>query len=111
LREVTPGGVYALIDQALGPWNQQPIFKTNVNSFVSLRKVKAPVPLVSLQRMTELFQRPGAVFQLSPKFEPTSPVPDSVKTEISAILQKFNRVNLRIPGAPHMYGTSMLSKT
>jgi len=37
--DVTPGGVYAHIDQSLGPWEQRPVFKTNVKSFVSLRKV------------------------------------------------------------------------
>ena len=32
---VTPGGVYAYIDKALGPWDQRPVFRTNVNSFGS----------------------------------------------------------------------------
>jgi uncharacterized caspase-like protein len=35
--EVTPGGVYAHIDQSLGNWSQRPVFKTNVKKFVSLR--------------------------------------------------------------------------
>jgi hypothetical protein len=36
---VTPGSVYAHIDQSLGPWDQRPVFKTNVKSFVSLEHV------------------------------------------------------------------------
>ena len=36
---ISPGGVYAFIDRALGPWGQRPIFKTNVKTFVSLREV------------------------------------------------------------------------
>jgi len=43
--EITPGSVYAHIDQALGPWEQRPVFKTNVKSFVSLRKVQSPIAL------------------------------------------------------------------
>ena len=35
--EITPGSVYAHIDQSLGAWDQRPVFKTNVKSFVSLR--------------------------------------------------------------------------
>jgi hypothetical protein len=35
--DVTPGGVYAHVDQSLGPWAQRPVFKTNVKRFVSLR--------------------------------------------------------------------------
>lgn len=111
LGDVTPGGVYAHIDQALGPWDQRPVFRTNVRSFVSLRKVKAPVPLADLQRITEFFPSPGQPFQLGPEFEPTSPAPDPVKTTIFAILQKFNRVNLLIPDAPHMYDAAMQSRT
>jgi hypothetical protein len=37
--EITPGSVYAHIDQSLGAWEQRPVFKTNVTEFVSLRTV------------------------------------------------------------------------
>jgi uncharacterized caspase-like protein len=37
--DITPGSVYAHIDQSLGPWEQRPIFKTNVKNFTTLRKV------------------------------------------------------------------------
>ena len=47
--DVTPGSVYAHIDQSLGPWAQRPVFKTNVKTFVSLRKAAAPIPLADLQ--------------------------------------------------------------
>jgi hypothetical protein len=30
--EVTPGSVYAHIDQSLGSWSQRPVFKTNVKN-------------------------------------------------------------------------------
>ena len=57
--DITPGSIYAHIDQSLGPWQQRPLFKTNVRSFVSLRRVQAPIPLRDLQRLTELFPEPG----------------------------------------------------
>jgi uncharacterized caspase-like protein len=53
--DVTPGGVYAHIDQSLGAWAQRPVFKTNVKRFVSLRKVQAPLGLAELQRISSLF--------------------------------------------------------
>src|SRR5690606_22430537 len=37
--DITPGSIYAHIDQSLGSWEQRPIFKTNVTSFTTLRKV------------------------------------------------------------------------
>lgn len=109
---VTPGSVYAHIDQSLGPWDQRPVFKTNVKSFVSLRQVQAPINLSDLRRITEFFPSPGFEFPLDPGYEPESGNPDPAKTQILAILQKFNRVNLVVPvGATHMYHAAMGSKS
>ncbi len=109
--EITPGSVYAHIDQSLGPWDQRPVFKTNVKSFVSLRKVQPPIALADLQKIVEFFPSPGFEFQLSPEYEPESPNPDKEKTEIFAVLQKYVKVNLLVPvGTPHMYYAAMESK-
>jgi hypothetical protein len=117
--DVTPGSVYAHIDQSLGPWDQRPLFKTNVKSFVSLRKVQPPISLQELHRITEFFPSPGFEFQLDPSFEPergaeevlSLPPPDPNNTAIFAILQKYNRVNLVVPvEAQHMWHAAMGSK-
>lgn len=119
--EVTPGSVYAHIDQSLGPWAQRPVFKTNVKRFVSLRKVKPPLDLADLRRIAEFFPQPGFEYLLDPAYEPmrsdadkNSPgniPPDPEKNAIFAILQKYNRVNLVVPvGAPHMWHAAMESK-
>lgn len=123
--DVTPGGVYAHIDQSLGPWAQRPVFKTNVKRFVSLRKVRPPLELADLRKISEFFPSPGFVFQLDPTFEPerfetksvsagviSDPDPDPDHTAIFAILQKYNRAGLLVPdGAPHMWHAAMESKS
>jgi hypothetical protein len=121
--EVTPGGVYAHVDQSLGPWAQRPIFKTNVKRFVSLRKVQPPLELADLRRISEFFPGAGSQFQLDPSYEPertdTKPVeplnvppPDPEKNAIFAILQRYNRVGLLVPeGVTHMWHAAMQSKT
>lgn len=110
--DVTPGSVYAHIDQSLGPWEQRPVFKTNVKSFVSLREVQPPISLGELQRITEFFPSPGFEFRLDPSFEPESESPNEENTQKFAVLQKYNRVNLIIPvDAPHMYHAAMGSKS
>lgn len=118
--DVTPGSVYAHIDQSLGPWDQRPVFKTNVRSFVSLRKVQPPITLAELQRITEFFPNAGFEFALDPSYEPergptpdlATPPPNPEHTARFAILQHYNRVNLLIPvGAPHMWHAAMGSKT
>jgi hypothetical protein len=110
--EVTPGSVYAHVDQSLGSWSQRPVFKTNVKTFVSLRKIQPPLPLADLQRIAEFFPTPGFEFQLDPGFEPEHPSADPAKTPILAILQKYNRMNLAVPvGTIHPYHAAIESKT
>ena len=123
LGEVTPGSVYAHVDRSLGSWGQRPVFKTNVERFISLRTVPPQIVLADLQRISELFPTPGFEFQLDPTYEPERheswqpdpkglPPPDPEHTAIFAILQKYNRVGPRVPeGAPHMWHAAMDSKT
>ena len=119
LGEITPGSVYAHIDQSLGAWEQRPIFKTNVRNFVSLRKVTPSISLEDIRRLKEFFPHPGHEFQLDPTFEPelngrdsSMPAPVKEHTVIFSILQKYNRINLLVPvNAPHMWHAAMESKT
>lgn len=120
--DITPGSVYAHIDQSLGPWAQRPVFKTNVKTFVSLRKAEPPIALTKLQALTTHFPAPDHDLPLDPSFEPerTSdqlndpaiPPPDAHNTATFALLQDYARVNLLRPvGAPHMWHAAMQSKS
>jgi Caspase domain len=121
--DVTPGGVYAHVDQSLGPWAQRPVFKTNVKRFVSLRKVQPPLELAELRRISDFFPAPGHHYQLDPTFEPERhaswasdpqgiPAPDPDHNAIFKVLQRYNRVGLLVPeDAPHMWHAAMESKT
>jgi len=110
--DVTPGSIYAHIDQSLGPWEQRPIFKTNVKSFTTLRKVQPPIPLSDLKQITELFPVKGQEFQLDPTYEMDSDNPIDENVEKFRVLQKYNRVNLVVPvGEEHMYYAAMNSKS
>jgi len=113
---ITPGSVYAHIDQSLGAWEQRPVFKTNVRSFVSLREAKAPVELSTLRRLTSFFPDPAMPLQLDPSYEPersgaedgSIPAPDPQHTADFAVLQELVKVNLVRPnGAPHMWHAAM----
>jgi hypothetical protein len=121
--EITPGAIYAHVDQSLGSWTiQRPVFKTNVKRFVSLRRVRPSVELGELRRISEFFRKAGERFQLDPAYEPERqsakpaddpnlPPPDPKKNQVFAILQKYNRVGLLVPDAPHMWHAAMESKT
>lgn len=112
LGEVTPGAVYAHIDQSLGPWDQRPLFKTNVTTFTSLKRVQPSITLATLKKLCKYFESPGYELPLDPSFEPESPNPDPVNTEILADLQEMVKVNLVRPvGETHMYFAAMNSKS
>ncbi|WP_018496649.1 caspase family protein [Rhizobium laguerreae] len=120
--DVTPGSVYAHIDQSLGKWgDQRPVFKTNVAQFVSLRRTVPPIDLADLIRLPELFPEPNHQIQLDPSFEPerskeqaedaTIPPPDPAKNAIFKVLQKYMTVNLIRPiDEEHMWHAAMNSK-
>lgn len=116
---VTPGSVYAHIDQSLGSWAQRPVFKTNVKRFVSLRETDAPIDLADLQKLRDLFDAPTSVLALDPSYEPertgnedpSVPLPDPAKNADFAVLQNLVKVNLvRAVDAPHMWHAAMWSK-
>ncbi len=117
--DITPGSIYAHVDQSLGAWEQRPIFKTNVRQFVSLRKVNPPISLDDLRRITEFFPQRGFEYKLDPTFEPElkgrdsdMPPPDPENTRKFALLQRYNRLNLVAPvDAPHMWHAAMQSKS
>lgn len=118
---ISPGGVYAYIDQALGAWEQRPVFKTNVTRFTSLRTIQPQVPLETLRKITEYFPEPQHDFQLNPSYEDTNTKevkhevkePYAKKENISVFkdLQKFQSVGLVVPvDTPYMYFAAMESK-
>lgn len=119
---ITPGSVYSYIDQALGPWDQRPVFKTNITRFTSLRMVPPSVPMETLRKIIEYFPIPQNQFALDPSFEDTNtlnvthnviePYAKKENIDIFKNLQKFQSVGLVVPcNADYMYFAAMNSKS
>lgn len=109
---ITPSSLYAYVDEALGAWDQRPIFKTNVTSFSPLRKITPKVPLETMRKITSYFATPDSGHPLNPTYEDTEPsaIEDNVK--IFKDLQKFQSVGLVIPvDAEFMYFAAINSKS
>lgn len=108
---VTPGSIYAYVDQALGAWDQRPIFKTNVTRFTSLRTITPPVPLSILRKISVYFPAPEDEHALNPTYEKTDPTADPGNVAIFEDLQKLEGIGLVVPvGEDHMYYAAMNSK-
>ncbi|EHP44227.1 peptidase C14 caspase catalytic subunit p20 [Cupriavidus basilensis OR16] len=110
---ITPASVYAHVDQTLGAWEQRPIYKANVQTFITLRRVTPKISLETLRRLPEYFPDAASVFALDPSFEPDREnVPDELKhipvdennARVFKELQMCNRHGLVAPvDAEHMY--------
>ncbi|MDE6004424.1 MAG: caspase family protein [Oscillospiraceae bacterium] len=117
LGEVSPGSIYSYIDRSLGGWDQRPVFKANIKTFVSLRRNSPPIEITELQRITEIFPTPYEEFALDPTYEPDKHEADikEINREHEAIfkiLQKYVKLNLVIPvGAEHMYYAAINHKS
>ena len=112
LGRITPGSIYAYVDQALGPWHQRPIFKTNITAFTSLREVKPQVPPETIRKIITYFPEPQAEHALDPTYEDQEEGhnPDNVK--IFKDLQKLEGVGLVVPvDEEHMYFAAIHSKS
>ena len=109
---ITPGSIYAYVDQALGAWEQRPIFKTNVTEFTSLREVQPLVPLETLRKLVLYFPTPQDQHLLDPSYEDTENICDPVNVEIFKDLQKMEGVGIVVPvDEDHMYYAALNSKS
>jgi hypothetical protein len=118
---ITPASVYSHVDQTLGPWEQRPIYKANVQTFVTLREVSPRVPKEVLRRLPTYFPDPAFTFSLDPSYEPDRfgmsaemkerfP-PSEDRQRVFAELQQCNRHGLVMPvDTLHMYHAALESK-
>lgn len=110
---ITPGSVYAYIDQALGAWDQRPVFKTNVTRFTPLRAIQPQVPTETLRKIVEYFPTAEQEHQLDPTYEfDNKDIAVPEKVAILKDLQKFVSIGLVVPvGEDHMYYAAQNSKS
>ena len=119
--KITPAGLYSYVDQSLGAWEQRPVFKTNISTFLPLREIEPRVPRTTLRNLSKYFESPSTLFPLDPSYEDTNdpsvehkcikPYANEEHVEIFKELQMFSNVGLVEPvDADYMYFAAMESK-
>lgn len=117
----SPSSIYAFIDKALGSWEQRPVFKSNVDRFISLRQNKPQIDLPTLRLITTYFSTKNSKLKLDPSYEETNfenspdrhqkPYKNDANVQVHINLQKYNRNGLVVPlEEPNLYETAMKSK-
>lgn len=121
LGRITPASVYSHIDQTLGSWEQRPVYKANVQNFVTLRTMPPKISPETLRNLPTYFKSDTDLFMLDPSFEPDRknipikfrklPInPEHVR--VFKDLQACNRQGLVVPvDVEHMYDAAINSKS
>lgn len=78
---VSAASIYAYVEQALGPWQQRPMYKSYAPRLDPLRLCTPAVPDEILRQLPVLFRGPDAPLKLDPSWEVTdeSKNPENVK--------------------------------
>lgn len=112
LGNVTVASLYAYIDQALGAWDQRPLFKSHVSKLISLRRCEPEIEYSILRLLPKYFPSPINEFRLDPSYEPDSEPKHPDNEKIFGHLQKYRAARLLTPvGEEHMYYAAMNSKS
>ena len=69
---VSAASIYAYVEQALGPWEQRPLYKSHANRLSPIRLCKALVPDDLLRKIPELFPASDFYFTADETFEKSS---------------------------------------
>jgi hypothetical protein len=110
--KVTVASIYAFVDQALGAWQQRPLFKSHVSKLISLRNCAPAVPLETLRLLPRYFNTSVEEFPLDPSYEPDAEPRHPEHERIFGDLQKYRAARLLEPvGEEHMYYAAMYSKS
>lgn len=97
LGNITASSVYSYIDQALGAWDQRPLFKTNVSSFSSLRRTEPLLEFKKLNFIATYFNHPEHHYQLAPSYESTEATANDEHVEVMKNMHLYVRAGLVEP--------------
>ncbi len=116
--DVTVAGIYSYAEQALGPLDQRPMFKSNVSRMLPLRTCRPVVMADALRELTDYFPSARSEYQLDPAHEPDhtqhppGTTPDAAKERTFSNLQKLRAARLVTPvGEDHMFYAAIRSKS
>jgi hypothetical protein len=79
---VSAASLYAYAEQALGPWDQRPMYKSHANRLPPVRLCEPTVPDSILREMTKIFKKADAPFRLGPSYERTHPLAQTKHVEV-----------------------------
>lgn len=109
---VTVAGMYAYVDQALGAWDQRPLFMSHLTHLAPVRRCAPAVPLNVLRQFPAWFATADAEMALDPSYEPDAEPAHEENQRVFGMLQQCRAAKLVEPvGEDHMYYAAIRSKS
>lgn len=110
--DITAAAIYSYVDQALGPWDQRPLYKSHVSKLLKIRRAEPVIEPTILRLLPTIFKSPTEEYKLDPSYEPTIEPRNEENERIFRNLQQYNRAGLVVPvGEEDMYYAAINSKS
>lgn len=107
---VSAASIYAYVEQALGPWDQRPLYKSHADRLSPIRLCNAAVSDAVLRQLPTYFPTAGSRYPLDPSYEASD---NSARPENVTIYQTLTQYRdarlLKTVDGGHLYYTVMQS--
>jgi hypothetical protein len=91
---ISAAAVYAYVEEALGPWEQRPLYKSHASQLAALRYCDPEVTVTDLMRLTELFTTPDTLYLMDPTYEHTDPSHIGAHVQIFKLFKRYRDARL-----------------
>lgn len=97
--QISAASIYAYVEQALGPWDQRPIYKSNASQLSSLRNYTPDVKDEELRLLPLYFPAPDHHYLMGPEYESTCAEAQPEYVAIFRLFKHFQVARLLRPTA------------
>jgi hypothetical protein len=105
---VSAASLYTYVEQALGPWDQRPVYKSNASRLSPIRYCVPEIDDDDLRRLPLLFPKPDHQYGLNRTYEVTQPSALPAHIEIFNLFKRYQLVRLLRPSlGRNLYDTAM----
>lgn len=109
---VSAASVYAHVEQALGHWDQRPVYKSHAYKLPPVRRCAPSVPDELLRRLPKIFPKADASLAMAPSFERTHSSANPKHVELFNKFKVFRNARLLLTeGGKDLFDVALESKT
>ncbi|HEX8035581.1 MAG TPA: caspase family protein [Ktedonobacterales bacterium] len=108
---VSAAAIYAYVEEALGPWDQRPIYKSNATNLSPIRHCKPDLSDEDLRRLPEFFPTEDFQYRLDPTYEVTRQEALPEHIDIFNLFKRYQVARLLRPSLDeHLYFAAINSR-